>query len=491
MHLLGRNTEAGGLRMSRIRIAIFLSVLLLLVTQSATIGTSSAQGGDRVIYLPTVLRERAAYTAFGIESSNLTNSSAGIAASGARWVRKNALVWRDVEPAEGQRNWGAVAALDAQLGAARAAGLQTILIVRGTPDWAQKVADKACGPIREDKLPAFAAFMRDAVLRYSRLLYGVLHWEFWNEPDVDAALVPGGSPFGCYGDASDEYYGGGAYAQMLKAVYPVVKDAAPAAQVVMGGLLMDCDPENLSLACNNVQGDEEKTEQKRRVGRFFEGVLRAGGGSYFDIGNFHSYDRYTNPNSPGQYSNLSWGNTNADGPVLLRKYAYLRSLLEKYGVGDKPMMNTETAVICAGRNNPCGVAPNENIQLANAYYIAQSYAAAHALNLQANIHYSYEGWNGTNMISGTQKLAPYTAFVVASQRIGGAAYVGPITADDVGVSGIAGYKFMKNAKKLWVVWSIDGTERVVNVSGAPVFIDALGAAAANPIGYKPVYIEWQ
>jgi hypothetical protein len=61
----------------------------------------------------------------------------------------------------------------------------------------------------------------------------------------------------------------------------------------------------------------------------------------------------------------------------------------------------------------------------------------------------------------------------------------------VGVSGIAGYKFMKNAKKLWVVWSIDGTERVVNVSGAPVFIDALGAAAANPIGYKPVYIEWQ
>ena len=166
MHLLGRNTEAGGLRMSRIRIAIFLSVMLL-VTQSATIGTSSAQGGDRVIYLPTVLRERAAYTAFGIESSNLTNSSAGIAASGARWVRKNALVWRDVEPAEGQRNWGAVAALDAQLGAARAAGLQTILIVRGTPDWAQKVADKACGPIREDKLPAFAAFMRDAVLRSS------------------------------------------------------------------------------------------------------------------------------------------------------------------------------------------------------------------------------------------------------------------------------------------------------------------------------------
>ena len=65
MHLLGRNTEAGGLRMSRIRIAIFLSVMLL-VTQSATIGTSSAQGGDRVIYLPTVLRERAAYTAFGI-----------------------------------------------------------------------------------------------------------------------------------------------------------------------------------------------------------------------------------------------------------------------------------------------------------------------------------------------------------------------------------------------------------------------------------------
>lgn len=444
---------------------------------------ASAQGGNHRIHMPMTLRAPGTPNVFGIESANLTRSASRIAESGASWARKNALIWREVEPTEGQRNWSAVAALEQHLLTARASGLRTILVVRGTPDWAQKVAGAACGPIREDKLPAFAAFMRDAVQRYSRMPYGVLYWEMWNEPDVAPELVGGAGPFGCYGDASDEYYGGGAYAEMLKAIYPVVKQVTPAVQVVMGGLLMDCDPENSSLPCN-------ANEDKRRPGRFFEGVLRAGGGAYFDIGNFHSYDRYQNTNPPGQYGSPSWANTNADGPVLLRKHAYLRKLMQKYGVGDKPLMNTESAVICAGRNFPCGRLPNENIQLANAYYVVQSFAAARAVNLLANIHYSYEGWFGTNMISGTQMLPPYVAFGVAADRMGSAAYVGPVTASDVGVSGIAGYKFTRNNKPLWVVWSVNGAARSVEVSGSPNFVDVFGAPTTKNVRFSPVYIEW-
>jgi hypothetical protein len=68
------------------------------------------------------------------------------------------------------------------------------LIVRNTPTRAP-----ICGfCLRADHgepVPGFAAFMRDAVARYSQHPYSVKYWEIYNEPDVVRNSEP--IPYGC------------------------------------------------------------------------------------------------------------------------------------------------------------------------------------------------------------------------------------------------------------------------------------------------------
>lgn len=70
----------------------------------------------------------------------------------------------------------------------------------------------------------------------------------------------------------DEYYGGVDYAEMLKVAYPSIKQADPNAQVMVGGLLLDCNP---NTGCPN-----------ERSTNFLAGVLQNDGGSY------HASDYY-------------------------------------------------------------------------------------------------------------------------------------------------------------------------------------------------------
>ena len=165
-----------------------------------------------------------------------------VQSAGVAWVRRNGLLWADVEPVAGARRWEAVSGLEAELRAAHDAGLNTILVIRRTPDWAQKVPGYFCGPVSDEALDDLAQFMADAVARYKDPPYAVKYWELWNEPDVDPRIAQPDWPFGCWGNQDDEYYGGQDYARMLKAVYPAIKAADPQAQVLIGGLLLDKDP---------------------------------------------------------------------------------------------------------------------------------------------------------------------------------------------------------------------------------------------------------
>jgi hypothetical protein len=113
-------------------------------------------------------------------------------------------------------------------------GLNIILIIRSTPSWAQKRSGVSCGAVKFEKLSAFSKFVGDAVARYSNPPYNVKYWELGNEPDIDPSLVPSDNPFGCWGDDTDLYYGGGYYAEMLKQIYPVIKAADPEAHVLIG-----------------------------------------------------------------------------------------------------------------------------------------------------------------------------------------------------------------------------------------------------------------
>jgi len=162
------------------------------------------------------------------------------------WVRHPGISWALVESEPGRYDWSRVADVEEELRQLGARGLNVLVGIQDTPDWAQKVPGYRCGPIKDEALDDFAAFVAAAVRRYSVPPYNVRYWEIWNEPDVAWQISDPNSGFGCLGDLNDPYYGGGHYAAILKAVYPAVKAANPAAQVVFGGLLLDCDPDHPS-----------------------------------------------------------------------------------------------------------------------------------------------------------------------------------------------------------------------------------------------------
>jgi len=386
------------------------------------------------------------------------------AEAGLRWVRFLALQWDRIEPQRTDPptyHWEAVD--EASLREAARRGLKVIALVQFTPEWAQAVRGSFCGPIQPNAFPAFDRFLRAAVARYSVPPYQVRYWELGNEPDVDPAVVPARSVFGCSGNAADEYYGGRAYAEMLKVAYPAIKAQDPGAVVLNGGLLLD-----------RPSGGNDTHP------RFLEGILEGGGGDYFDILSFHAYSYY-DP-STGQMGNPAWPGA---ATVMPAKVAFIRDLLRRYGHGDKPLMNTESALQCGEASPQC-----LEMQAAHA---ARSYAEAAALGLVAQIHYAWinEHWRFTGLVLPDLQPKPsYHAFRAASSFLAGASYRGPAAYP----AAVEGYTFatLAGGTLLDVVWSQDGQPREVALPGGASVFDHYGQPIAADgtivLDGDPVYV---
>jgi len=260
-------------------------------------------------------------TPFGVflDAETAVNVLAEMKSANVTWIHPT-FSWSAIEPRVGQRNWGAVSGFESILRTAASQQINAIIYLQGTPNWARKAGYSCGGAVAPDKLQDLGRFLTDLVARYSAPPFNVQYYELWNEQEVSGFL-------GCWGDPSDPtYYGGGYYGEMLKTAYPAIKAASPSAQVLFGGLLMDCKPEICS--------DDVKNRS-----HFLEGALVNGAGGSFDGVSFHAYDYYQGV--LGQYSNSNWGTAwNTTGPVLLAKAAYLRQLLAQYHVSGKYLMNT-------------------------------------------------------------------------------------------------------------------------------------------------------
>jgi hypothetical protein len=165
-----------GLKLTWIAAAIFVLLTCLnnLTTDKLSDRThfsnlQASAAALQVNRLPIVYRPASA-NVFGVEmySISIPGGLELIDKAGTYWVRYNSLYWPDIEPVEGERHWDDLKDLEEQLITAHKRNLQVILIVRGTPTWAQKVEGSICGPIKEEKLEAFASFLQDAVRRYSQ-----------------------------------------------------------------------------------------------------------------------------------------------------------------------------------------------------------------------------------------------------------------------------------------------------------------------------------
>jgi len=464
----------------------------LLITPTATVtATSTAMStatatATQTAIPPTPMSGTPPPPIFGVEMDAISAARGleQVAQASTSWTRRNAVLWSSVESTEGTYNWSALAGLESELQNASSKGIRVILIVRSTPQWARKIAGSGpyCGPIHPDKLAAFGSFMGELVARYSVPPYNVKYWELWNEPDIDPSYFPGDNLFGCWGDQNDAYYGGGYYAEMLKATYPQIKAADPQAQVLIGGLLLDCDPRP-GAGCATVGNSNLPP-------KFLEGILVNNGAPYFDGVSFHAYDSYQGQS--GQYGNPNWQSAwNTTGPVFIAKAQLIHSLLSQYGVSGKCLINTESAILCDSCSN------DSVFETTKANYVAQAYTAAIAEGLRANIWYSLLGWRNSNLLNSDLSPRPaYTALQFSRSELRNAVFTGDIIGSDIGgVPGVTGYKFNRGDRRIWVLWSLDGNTHSISLPDVPLAAwDALGnsvpPAASMDIDLNPLYLEW-
>jgi hypothetical protein len=424
---------------------------------------------------------------FGIHVSDHANEQqlAFFEGSGASWSRFDRFHWDLIEPIPQTPpvyDWSSVDEAGLLIAANR--GFNLVGIVLFTPPYAQKYPGSICGPIAEDHLDRFGVFFHALIQRYSQAPYHVKVWEIGNEPDVDYAFA-NRVGFGCWGDPNDPYFGGGYYAQMLKVVYPQIKAADPEAQVLLGGLLLDCDPRNPpeTSVGSGVLKDCSPA-------RFLDGILTNDGGPYFDGISFHAYDYYSF--REGKYSNSNWHSTSdLNGVVSLPKVGYLQERLNAYGITDKYLLNTESGLICGSTGKEEGCLTDEFART-KAAYIVHTNTAAFSLGLRANIWYSLMGWRGSELVNSSyQSLPAYDAFNVNFHFMKDAIYRRQI----MDYPNLFIYEFEKPQGVLWVMWSKMGDVETVQLPFQPsavydLYGNSLGLSPEMIVNYAPVYIEF-
>jgi hypothetical protein len=453
-----------------------ISALILLINSLAS-GANDPNAGPH-LYLPVMTNAfPAPPSVFGAEVHALDQSH-GVDAmmqGGASWVRFNAIVWTQVEPQKGVYDWSSVDTLKTQLQAYQGKPVNVIMIVRGTPTWAREFPTIPCGPIKPSEYPEFAKFMNTLVGTLSVPPYNVKYWEIGNEPD--APVVAQDVVFGCWGQPGTTNYGGEEYGNMLRAVYPAVKQADPNSKVVVGGLLLDCDP-------NNPPSGKDCSSS-----RFLIGVMANGNGAFFDGVAYHAYDYYQ---SPGLYYNPNWHADISTGPSSINRDLYIKSLLAGAGYNNKLLLNTETSVVCTGDASVC----NDSYENTKAAYVAVDYASAIVNKVSVRIWYDvFGGWRYSGLMYALNSPRPaYFAFKTAYSELGSATYSTSLAQPQI-PAGVKGFEFTRDNRTVWFLWATSLNSYQVTFNSVPAnAFDTVGqpitTSKTMTVDNNPRYFEW-
>lgn len=136
-------------------------------------------------------------------------------AAGATWVRID-VSWAMLQPTSRNSydlNWG-VPFVDRVVNMATSRGLRPLITLWLTPGWANGGAGERTLPTDPND------YARAAAWAAARWAGKVPAWEIWNEPN-EPSYMTGTDPV--------------AYTRLLRAAYPAIKAANPAAKVVFGG----------------------------------------------------------------------------------------------------------------------------------------------------------------------------------------------------------------------------------------------------------------
>jgi len=378
--------------------------------------------------------------------------------AGAASTRYSHLSWDRLEPTNTTADnfhWELYDQLMADYGEQ---GLSPIIIICDIPSWAGPIQS---GPFNDAARGDFAEFVGAVVNRYSPPPYNIKYWELFNEPDGTKpdywAII---NTWGYYGKE---------YALMLKAVYPAVKAADPAARVVIGGLAYD----------NFVNGESGNFYQ-----RFINDVIENGGADYFDIMNFHYY----------YFAHETWGN-------IIGKVDHLKSVLSWYGIS-KPMICSEV-----------GIWGDETNLALQARYVPKVYSRGFAAGLASILWFPLSTEAGHIFDGGLMReedlsaKPAYISYQTMTSELGDYIYSAVV---ETGAGNLEGYEFISAAtgKSKYVIWAQEGTSgymtflyakiRVVSIDGSEHFIIDGGSGDYDrrnngqvriSITSSPVYLE--
>ncbi len=269
-------------RAARVTAALVLSGLLTGVIAAA--GTPRANAAEA-----------------GVNISPSVNQTPSLKALGTHWVRYF-ISWRELQPSPAAIEPSALASFE-QTFAQLPPGTKVILDIVDSPQWETGSTDEHAPPANPRD---YAAFVGALAQRFGTK---VAAYEIWNEEDAPAWWTGAPDPT--------------AYAQLLKATYPVVKAADPSATVVLGG-----------LTGNDYQ--------------FLEGVYQAGAKGSFDAVAVHT-DTACNILSP--YDFIRSTETNRLLPDSFLAYREVHAVMLANG-DDKPIWMTEmswrtTEAVCS------------------------------------------------------------------------------------------------------------------------------------------------
>jgi len=214
---------------------------------------------------------------------------------GAPWIVEY-FPWAYYEPRPGHFEWGHP---DLVIEHANRQGLTVIARLGFVPDWARP-DDSTPLLLLEENYEDFGRYAAAFVERYADTVDYVI---IWNEPNL--SLEWG------YRPVDPE-----SYTEMLRVVYPMIKEANPNVQVLGGALAPTLAP----------PGSEWGMDDLVYLQRMYD----AGAADYFDILSVHAYGWHSDPDEP------------ADPQVInFRRTELLYEIMQRNGDGDKPLMITE------------------------------------------------------------------------------------------------------------------------------------------------------
>ena len=226
-----RKTGAGPPRSRRDQIAVALASLLWLA--AVVVAAVHSNHGGQGLQAPPLPRIACSGPEIGVYSTLAFDGDAQSRSETVDAIQRflhpqvvrDGLPWNQIEPVEGRRNWSRIDSVVEKL---RAAGIEPLLVVSGSPSWANGVPESTPGQTayvpppgaaRDAWLHDYADFLAAAVRRYHDY---VRRWEIWNEPNFVQFWRPRPDP--------------GAYRQVYETLRATILRVDPTAEVAVGGL---------------------------------------------------------------------------------------------------------------------------------------------------------------------------------------------------------------------------------------------------------------